>query len=435
MILMEAMKFLYLFVAVSLFRLAGLVLGALSFVHPFLQKRKIFEKRNSDEGSISFYRAKVRAHITFHISSEGELEQARPLIDSFIQRAKRVEIIFTSESVESKIKKIYEAHPEQVRYLRFPILCNFRHWRPFNWVTSEHFIMVRYDFFPELLLMSRFCERMTLLWATRKGKSEEFNFFEKLIYSFFSHIVPATTKDETLFKKSFDTVQSAFDFRVLQINKRVQNARAKMEENKLTFFVEFLESNFKKEDRIVFGSAWPVDNGAFNDDFILAIKEKKKIVCLCPHKLNEQSVKDIVGPLEEKGLEVYKITKDTDANILIEHYKKDAGIFINLIPSVLCEFYSLFGHAYVSGGFGRSIHSVLEPYLGGAFTYCGPRTHRSTEFDLVNENDESALHRIDDITDLYRSICAMNSQKFNDERVKSFVDSYRERYDDIIMSL
>lgn len=432
---MEAMKFLYLFVAVSLFRFLGLVLGGLSFVHPLLQKRKIFEKKNNEEGCQSFFRSKIRAHATFHVSSEGELEQARPLIDSFIQRAKRIEIIFTSESVEGKVRKIYESHPELVRYLRFPLLCNFRHWRPFNWVTSDHFIMVRYDFFPELLLMSRFCERMTLLWATRKGKKEEFSFYEKIIFNFFTHIIVATNKDEKKFKNSFNTVQGAFDFRVLQIDKRVQNAHAKIEENKLLPFVQFMESQFQREDRIVFGSFWPVDVGAFNDSFIKDIKEQKKIVCLCPHKLNDVSVEEIIVLIEKLNIPVYKITKETDLSKLIADYHKAPGIFVSVVAGVLCEFYSFFGHAYVSGGFGRSIHSVLEPYLAGAFVYCGPRTHRSTEFDLIQENDLAAMHSIDSLLDLYPKICAMNSQKFNNERVKNFVDSYRERYDDIIMSL
>ncbi|EQC48478.1 hypothetical protein M899_1853 [Bacteriovorax sp. BSW11_IV] len=429
------MKFLYLFVTVSLFRLVGLILSGLSFLHPFLKTRKEFESRNNEEGCIPFHRQGVRAHITFHVSSEGELEQVRPLIDSFIQRAKRIEILYTSPSVEAKIKRLHAEHPEYIRYLRFCFLCNFRDWRPFNWITSEHFIMVRYDFFPELLLMSRFCERTTLLWASRKGKKEEFTLYDKLIYSFFTHIVPATNKDEELFKKEFDTVEHTFDFRVLQIDKRVQNAFAKLDEATLLPLVHFIEANFSRENRIVYGSAWPVDSASLSGEWISKIHSKEKFLCLCPHKLDEKSLDELITSLKEKNVNYYLINKKTDLTHILKEYESSPGVMINAVPGVLCEFYTIFGKAYVSGGFGRSIHSVLEPYLAGCFVFCGPRTHRSTEFDLILENDQSAIHVASELNELYPLMMQVDDKVFDADKVKSFVESYRQRYDGIVMSL
>ena len=58
-------------------------------------------------------------------------------------------------------------------------------------------------------------------------------------------------------------------------------------------------------------------------------------------------------------------------------------VSLMLVPGIFCELYANFGQAYVGGGHLKSIHSVLEPYLGGAQIYCGPKTYRSTEFDFI----------------------------------------------------
>jgi hypothetical protein len=51
---------------------------------------------------------------------------------------------------------------------------------------------------------------------------------------------------------------------------------------------------------------------------------------------------------------------------------------------ILCELYADFGKAYVGGGFGVSVHSLLEPLVAGCeHLSCGPVNHRSTEFDLA----------------------------------------------------
>ena len=45
----------------------------------------------------------------------------------------------------------------------------------------------------------------------------------------------------------------------------------------------------------------------------------------------------------------------------------------------------MFGHAFVGGGFGVSIHSVMEPFLAKSKVMCGPKVNRSTEFDMIKQ--------------------------------------------------
>jgi 3-deoxy-D-manno-octulosonic-acid transferase len=61
------------------------------------------------------------------------------------------------------------------------------------------------------------------------------------------------------------------------------------------------------------------------------------------------------------------------------------------LKGVLCEIYTSFEYAFVGGGHGVSVHSLLEPYLGGSIVFCGPRVHRSTEYTLIKENSPKRL--------------------------------------------
>src|SRR5690606_14635757 len=78
---------------------------------------------------------------------------------------------------------------------------------------------------------------------------------------------------------------------------------------------------------------------------------------------------------------------DQEARELVARAQAFNGVVAWLLeqPGRLLELYPQFNFAYVGGGFGRSIHSVLEPLLAGCWSVCGPRIHRSTEFDLGQE--------------------------------------------------
>ena len=80
-------------------------------------------------------------------------------------------------------------------------------------------------------------------------------------------------------------------------------------------------------------------------------------------------------------------------------------------PSVL---YILF----VGGGHGRSIHSVLEPYLAMANVFCGPKVHRSTEYDFILDNSPDFITIVFEIDKFY--------EIFN-ERYQKVIDSGKRK--------
>jgi 3-deoxy-D-manno-octulosonic-acid transferase len=70
---------------------------------PKLKERVDFERKNLTQFEcLSFHRSNEKADYCFEVSSEGELEQVLPLIHYFLEKNKKIELIYASYSVEKK---------------------------------------------------------------------------------------------------------------------------------------------------------------------------------------------------------------------------------------------------------------------------------------------------------------------------------------------
>lgn len=386
------------------------------------RNRIFFELKNlKDEASRSFRRENIKALATFEISSEGELEQVKPLLEHYLDEKKYVELVYSSDSVEAKVQRLTQKYPVHLRVYRLPLFTHF--FLPVflfqslkHWVTSDLIILCRYDFFPELLLLSK-GRKMVLVSATLKNKEDIFESYVSLkkyyysqIMSLFHLFVAATAKDQSLLKRYFPAAKiTFFDFRILQIQKRRDDVFKTLDQHIFYGALKRLFSRYDIRTSVIFGSVWPHEMEIFADPaFIDAILDQKIFVFLAPHKIKEADVHELADELRrvsknqiplyffEKGME------EAAYREVVKEFEERPGVVISSIPGVLCELYSLFGHAFVGGGHGRSIHSVLEPYVCGTNVFCGPKTHRSTEFDFILENSPSFLTVVDDLKDFYR---------------------------------
>ncbi len=158
-----------------LFSMLLLALGPI-YLSKTLRRRKGFEHKNRrDSGCRSFSKDDLIADIAFEVSSEGELEQVRPLVMHYLQCGKRVELIFASESVEKKCLKLYCEYPEQLRIYRLPIISFHKTIR--SWATASHLILCRYDFYPQLLLYAAVKGRkLSVVSGSLKNKQIEKGF-------------------------------------------------------------------------------------------------------------------------------------------------------------------------------------------------------------------------------------------------------------------
>lgn len=347
-------------------------LKCLFYFVPKVQSRLEFEFKNKTEaGSHSFRRDGARADLCFEFSSEGEYQQVASLIEDALLLGKKIELVFFSPSVEKTILDLYRRYPEQIRYLRYPILSlSFS-----SWITSKTLILVRYDLFPEFLIWAMKPQHtLKFLWVTFKKErltNKRVSLFKRAFIKSSAFTVFATQADYEL-GKQFGGTGIVYDFRMEQIKRRI-DFRMSNFEKKFTQYPDLsrLLEKFPRNKRLIMGNAWPVDLQLLKhlpDDVLLVI---------VPHQLNPEILDEMVSILSSQGRPP-SILSDQ-----VEFSPEGSTVLVNK-KGILCELYADFGKAYVGGGLGVSVHSLLEPLVAGCENLsCGPVNHRSTEFDLA----------------------------------------------------
>jgi 3-deoxy-D-manno-octulosonic-acid transferase len=392
-----------------------------------LRSRIRFEKRNfTDIGSQSFYKIQDCANYAFEFSSEGEFEQVRPLVVKALEGGEKVELLFSSESVEKHVIKLYLDFPNQIRYRRlFLVTYNPLSMRKNidKWMTAKKFYMCRYDFFPELIKKgSQKDIEFILLWASlktyQKSKSSFFmRRYYEYVYKCFDKIIAATPLDHAQFSHDLNIDPEkleVYDFRPVQILKRIELAQSTLNE-RIPFWNELklILEKYPKNKRIIYGSFWPIEVELFKN-----FKDKSYIHVIVPHQLDKCD--EIISSLESlrEDLNIQKL--DKHSQII-----KEVDIYVLDLKGVLCELYSSFGNAYVGGGFGISVHSLMEAFLAQASVICGPKIMRSTEYDLISQSHPDHLKILNEMQDFYQCI------SYDEENLSSlddFIHHYKGHY-------
>lgn len=399
----------------------------LPLIMPKLRERMRFEKKNlTDPASVSFHKTNEVAKYAFEFSSEGELEQVRPLIMRALQNQEKVELLFSSESVEHQCEKIYKMYPSKVRYLRLylvkynPLSSRYN---VSHWLTAKRLYMCRYDFFPELIEFGSHKDvEFSLLWAStktyQKVKSKYLlkKFYEHSFHTF-DKLIAATPLDHAQLIHDLKIAPNkleVYDFRPVQILKRLETSESilNVKLNQLAQINKFLESvPFNK--RIIYGSFWNNEIELFK-----SIQDDSFRHVIVPHKLDQcQEIGEELKKLAWARVCVVDEKTNEDLsqyNILILNYK-----------GILCELYPYFSHAYVGNGFGESVHSLMEPFLANCFVICGPKIHRSTEYDLISQSHPDHIHIIHSMSEFYPCI---NHVKNEISSLHSFIQHYKGHY-------
>jgi 3-deoxy-D-manno-octulosonic-acid transferase len=355
------------------------ILVFLFYWHPKLRERLEFERRNDlDFVCRSFSQSGERADLCFEFSSEGEYQQAAPLIEDALVHGKKIELVFFSPSVEKTVLKLASQYPDHIRCLRFPLLSCVP-WvktRFFDhWITSKNLILIRYDLFPELLLWSFKKDRyLKIIWVTFKkerslGKNPSFWKIQFLKQA--KELIFASPEDLNQ-GKNLGFKGDVFDFRLEQIKRRVEKKEEKFFHHFSLYpeFKKWLNSNPKT---VILGNAWP------SDLFLLEKVPEDYLVVLVPHHLSDEILLAFKETLKTLGRIPFEVSEGTEKMI------ESKTVLLNR-KGILCELYQDFDYAYVGGGFESSIHSVLEPLVAGSRQIsCGPLHFRSTEFDIAKK--------------------------------------------------
>lgn len=387
---------LYLLIRVLLFPLIRYVLPLFSKT---LRDRIEFEQKN-----LVHLPAIKKAEYGFEVSSEGELEQVKVLINHLLENKKTIELIFCSPSVERQCELILKNYPSQVRLYRYPLLCFnpfSSQFNPLKWISCDVLLLCRYDFFPELIFSGRKKTSFYLLAANLDTYLSKNLLVQKYLmscYKSFHKIIASTETSKQVLHEHLAIASDCievYDFRINQIMKRLNEANVTFKKvfKENIELVNFIKS-LKHDKKIIMGSFWNHEV----DLFATPLVNQDINVFIYPHKLDQKNILELTKLLEQRDIYTLTISDSLSSLELKESLENSKTIekmkvWIINYKGVLCESYSLFQSAYVGGGFGESIHSVLEPYVAGNTIACGPKTFRSTEYSYIKYQEPEAIKK------------------------------------------
>ncbi|MCY4643540.1 MAG: hypothetical protein OXB88_02890 [Bacteriovoracales bacterium] len=367
-----------------------------AILRPFFQKRLAFERKNRPAPLPTF--PDKRAHIAFEVSSEGELEQIRFLLEDILREGKIVELIYCSESVEKNVDHLLQTFPKALRVFRLPLLTSSPLTDPkssaLHFLTAPILVLCRYDFFPELLLYGLTKARLfVLLSGALSPRARGMGaLFYRPLFRLFDLIVPVSPQEGERFKALLGSpVSRALDLRALRIRSRLQKAHTTFRAKGMERYLDFIES-WPGENRLLLGQFYAHEFDIIKDPALWqALSEGKILLCLCLHSSSQKERDETV----RKALAFSDSFPSLPPLQIIGEKELQGGEFSPFhlldLRGVLCELYSLFPVSYIGGGFGKSIHSVLEPFLADSHVICGPKVHRSSEYEFIHTQYPKAL--------------------------------------------
>jgi 3-deoxy-D-manno-octulosonic-acid transferase len=395
--LLKMLKWSYFLYRFSLYPL-------LNWVLPLFSK-KISQRKNFEKQYRIMNKPKtMKAHIAFHVASEGELEQVMPLLEAALAQKLIIELVYTSPSLIKKIEDL-QNKSDSLYVLPLPLIT----FNPFNktgnayhWLTAPIFVMCRYDFFPELLMYARKEGVIShLLWVTcksyekRQGNVLATGYYDWAYHSF-DALTCATGKDYLFFKDHFEHKKiDCFDFRIIQIVRRQQNSAASLS-SALENYSQLLElfSQYGK-NKIILGSCY-IDEFEKIKKLIESLRNERFLIFLCPHHLDTATISQLQEMIHVLDIPLQLI--DSKSELIKKHQGSQVILFT--AKGVLCEMYKHFAYAYVGGGYGYSVHSLFEPFFAGCAVGCGPLVDRSTEYDWIKGTLPQNLSIVKDLKDI-----------------------------------
>jgi len=309
---------------------------------------------NEDEGRF----------IWVHVSSLGEFEQGRPVIESLRENFPHKKILLTFFSPSGyEIRKTYE-HAHVVLYLPFDSLKIMR--KLTGIVRPSVVIFVKYDFWFNFMTACKE-KNIPLIFISSVFRKNQYFFrwwsvwFRKQLRNADKFFVQTKESDDLLRKHHIPQSVFAGDTRIDRV----------MHMSKESKFFPEIERLITGKKVLIAGSTWPAD-----EQFIIPWMKKHTdtLLIIAPHKVSETRLSHIESAIAEPVVRLSQLLKDKSFNGRI--------VLIDSI-GVLAYLYRYADVAYIGNGFGRGIHNILEPVVFGKPVVFGPNYKKFTEANVL----------------------------------------------------
>jgi 3-deoxy-D-manno-octulosonic-acid transferase len=357
-----------------------------SAVNP--KAKKIIE---GQKGLLKNIKAKVDPGyiVWFHVSSVGEFEQARPIIEKIKQEYpfKKILVTFFSPS-GYELRKNYKL-ADYVFYLPFDTPNNVRQFLEI--VKPEMVFFVKYEFWFNYIAQIKNLGIPLYLVSGIFRPSQ--HFFKPYGKWFANHL--------KMFKHLF--IQDNVSAKLLQqiniynysisgdtrFDRVYQNTLNPMRFDEIATFAE-------GNKVLLVGSSWPADEKLIAE-YYQSAKEKIRII-IAPHEIGEEHLSSIEKLFENATIKRWsKIGSDENLQELE----------ILIVDSVgkLMHLYQYANVAYVGGGFGVGIHNILEAACFGKPIVFGPNYQKFKEArDLIEHKGAFSINNINSLKNIFNKL-------------------------------
>lgn len=302
-----------------------------------------------------------KPRIWVHVASLGEFEQGRPVMSALHRQYPDYQIVLSFFSPSGyEVRKNY---PEAAYVCYMPLDTPDNAFRFVQHLQPVVAIFVKYEFWyhhltalehwgiPVYLISARFRDHQIFFrpWG---------GFFRRLLFTFDTILVQDQHSEQLLRKIGLKKVYVTGDSRVDRV---MDIATAPLPFPDLKHFIA-------GHRIIVFGSSWEQDEAIFCQWINQQLPPGWKVI-IAPHETSSDHVQRLQQKLKlSQARYSQRATMDPATQILVID---NVGLLAHL--------YQFASIAYVGGGFGKGIHSILEPTAFGIPVVTGPRYHKFEE--------------------------------------------------------
>ncbi len=395
----------------------------LRLVSPFHSKAKLWVKGR--KGVFSKLEKALRHNespvIWVHVSSLGEFEQGRSLIEKIKENYSDYKIVLSFFSPSGyEIRKDYDL-ADVVIYLPIDTAKNAK--RFLNTVNPSKIFFVKYDFWYYYLHEAAKRKIPTYLIAALFRKEQLFfkpygGFYRKILH-FFTMIFVQNEESKILLESvNYKGAIVAGDTRVDRVATLAEQVK------EIPHIV-----NFKGDKQLlVVGSSWQADEKIIVK-FLKNIAKTPLKVVVAPHEIHSSHIQQL-----QKMLTVEKITYQLYSKL---EQKKTAHNFDVLIVDsigLLSSLYQYANVAYIGGGFGSGIHNTLEPATFGIPIIFGKKYRNFSEaVALVEEGGAFSIQNYSECKNILSDLLQNeNRRKEAGNICKTFINKQRGATENVI---
>jgi len=349
-------------------------------------RKNLFEKL---ERKLSKVPAGTRVWV--HASSLGEFEQAKPIIEILKKSGYVIVVSFFSPSGYEH--SLNYASADVVTYIPLDSKKNARRFAKL--VSPRVMVVMRYDLWMNhLIAVKELGAKVVVADATFSMKlfqrAKFLKDFYRQVYNLADSILSTNSDNKKMFDFFLGTGKTsvAGDTRFDRVyGKSISNNVSQ----KITIKID-------SSGRVVMilGSVWRQDMNIIGEGISRLIEKfPALLVLIVPHEPTGEEIGKLTEQFPEAGVlsKINGSQNDTPQVLIVDRV------------GILTQLYVLADIAYVGGGFGAGIHSVLEPAVYGIPIITGPRIERSDE--AMQLMQDGALFFVKDASDSYKIMLKM----------------------------